>query len=201
MRIDNWFKFSNRGRRREAARVRRHERRTKNREVRGHFVNPGAEESWPRVETIVSQAPRAVDVPLRVLVGARVLGASLDNKLAAGRGPETSELLAARAQLIVSKARRRKLADNWLALLVEARNSSGRGAVGVPPLRDRVNDANALIHTLVDALLAPLPTSRGVAMANSLLSDGTGPIYHRASSADLVSTLRDVIRRLDPTRA
>src|SRR5580704_11127117 len=100
MRIDNWFKFSNRGRRREAARVRRHERRTKNREVRGHFVNPGAEESWPRVETIVSQAPRAVDVPLRVLVGARVLGASLDNKLAAGRGPETSELLAARAQLI-----------------------------------------------------------------------------------------------------
>ncbi|HEV3267257.1 MAG TPA: hypothetical protein VGZ68_02535 [Acidimicrobiales bacterium] len=160
-----------------------------------------ADESWPRVETIISQEPRAVDVPLRLLVGARVLGASLDNQLAAGRGPETSHLLAARAQLIVSKTRRRKLADNWLGLLVEARGTSGRRAIGVPPLRDRVNDANALIHVLVDALLAPLPTSRGVAMANSLLSDGTGPIYHRASPADLTSTLREVIRRLDPIRA
>ena len=201
MRIDNWFKLSNRGRRRDEARARRRERRARGRGVRKHIVDQAADESWLQMETIVSRTSRATDVPLRFLVGARVLGSSLDNKLAAGHGPETSELLAARAQLIVSKARRRKLADNWLALLVEARDSSRRGTVGVPPLRDRVNDAMPLIHSLVDALLAPLPTSRGVAMANSLLSDGTGPIYHRASSADLVSTLRDVIRRLDPTRA
>src|SRR5665213_3187474 len=151
MRIDNWFKLSNRGRRRGASRARRHERRTRGRGVRKHLVDPAADESWLQRETIVSRTSSAVGVPLRVLVGARVLGASLDNKLAAGRGPETSELLAARAQLIVSKARRRKLADNWPDLLVESRNSSGRRTVGVPPLRDRVNDAIPL---------APKPVAR-----------------------------------------
>jgi hypothetical protein len=149
-------------------------------------------------ETADAAASRVVDVPLRVLVGARVLGASLDNQLAAGRGPETSHLLAARAQLIVSRSRRRRLAENWLAILSETRDAPGRRAAGVPLVRDRILGARSQIHELVEALLAPLPTSRGVAMANSLLSDGTGPIYDRACPVDLGAVLSEVITRLNP---
>lgn len=201
MSFDDVFGLTNRRHNRGESRVSRHERRAVKRGARNLNVVQGVDPAAAHVETTVSQVSRAMHIPLRVFVGARVLGASLDNKLAAGHGPETSHLLAARAQLIVSKARRRKLAENWLALLVESHESSGRRDGGVPLLRDGIVSARNQILALADALLAPLPTSRGVAMANSLLSDGAGPIFHWACSADLGSTLREVIARLDPMTA
>src|SRR5262245_38307912 len=61
----------------------------------------------------------------RQRVLARLLGASLDRQLAAGRPPESSPLLAARARLIVSLPRRTAMAGNWRHLLaVAARQGS-----------------------------------------------------------------------------
>jgi hypothetical protein len=130
-----------------------------------------------------------------------MLGASLDNKLAEGCAPETSRLLATRSQLIVSPTMRRALADNWLDLLAPAHESAGFLNPRVPLVFDRIVAAQPQIRELADALLAPMPTSRGVAMARSLLSDGSGPIYNSACSTDLGLALRDVIARLDPLAA
>jgi len=56
------------------------------------------------------------------------------------------------------------------------------------------------IRMLLDALLAPLPVpARGVAMANWLLRDGTGPIYNRHRSAELGIALKEAVAQLDPS--
>jgi hypothetical protein len=150
---------------------------------------------------LVSHEPRVNRIPLRFVVGARLLGYSLDSKLAQGSAPESSPLLATRAQLIVSLANRRELAENWLDLLVWAREPFGLLSARVPLVRHRVIGAQPQILALADALLAPMPTSRGVAMASSLLSDGTGPIYNSVCSVALASTLREIIAHLDPVTA
>jgi hypothetical protein len=103
--------------------------------------------------------------------------------------------------LLVSLAKRRALADYWLALLVEARGPVKFLNPSVPLVRGRIIVAQAQIEALAEALLAPMPTSRGVAMASSLLSDGSGPIYYSACSVDLASTLREIIAHLDPVTA
>src|ERR1700727_1808026 len=59
-------------------------------------------------DPFVIQPCRLVD---RLL--ARAFGASLDDQLAAGCSPESSRLLAARAQDIVSLPRRASLARSW----------------------------------------------------------------------------------------
>jgi hypothetical protein len=201
MSIESAFNFTNRDHKREEPRVGLHERRATKRDACNQNEDQGANPTSAQTETTAFQEQRSDHIPLRVVVGVRMLGASLDNKLAGGRAPETSRLLATRAQLIVSLAKRRELADNWLDLLVQAREPSGFLNPRVPLVRDRIVGAQAQIQALADALLAPMPTSRGVAMARSLLSNGAGPIYDRACSTDLGSTLREVIARLDPLAA
>ena len=201
MSIESVFNITNRGHKREELRVGLHEHRTTKRGAFNQNEELGANPAPTQAETTLSQRPRANRVPLRVLVGVRMLGASLDNKLAEGCAPETSRLLATRAQLIVSPTMRQALADNWLALLVQAREPAGFLSPRVPLVLDWIVAAQTQIQELADALLAPMPTSRGVAMARSLLSDGSGPIYNSACSTDLGLALREVIARLDPLAA
>ena len=68
---------------------------------------------------------------------ARVLGASLDQQLAAGCSPESTRLLAARAQSIVSLPRRTSLARSWDHLLRAARRGAGHPDPGGPAERRR----------------------------------------------------------------
>src|ERR1700735_3950446 len=49
-----------------------------------------------------------------------LLGSTLDAQLARGRPPESNRLLAARAQILVSPAGRRDLAQHWANLLERA---------------------------------------------------------------------------------
>jgi hypothetical protein len=201
MSIESAFNITNRGHKREEPSVGLHERRTAKRSAFNQNEELGANPAPAQAETSVSRGSRANRVSLPVLVGARMLGASLDNKLAEGCAPETNQLLATRSQLIVSPTMRRALADTWLALFVEAREPAGFLSPRVPLVLDRIVAAQTQIQELADALLAPMPTSRGVAMARSLLSDGSGPIYNRACSTDLGLALREVIARLDPLAA
>ena len=201
MSIESAFNFTNRHHKRDEPRVSLHERQAEKRVAFNQKMDAIANPATAKVDITVSQERREVRVPLRVLVGAALLGASLDDKLAEGHAPDTSPLLAARAQSLVSLTKRRALADNWLALLVEARGPVKLLNPSVPLVRGRFIAAQAQIEALAEALLAPMPTSRGVAMASSLLSDGSGPIYNSACSTDLGLALREVIARLDPLAA
>jgi hypothetical protein len=186
------------GRTQSQPKVGSHEGRAAKRETCTKNENEGANPGLAPLESPVSQELPSGPAPLWVLFGARLFGASLDRQLAEGRAPESSRLLATRAQLIASPTRRRRLAENWLSLLVEARAPYILINPRVPVVRDRIIAAQAQIHALVDALLAPLTASRGVAMASTLLSDGSGPVFNRECQADLASLLREVTAQLDP---
>ena len=201
MSIESAFNMTNRDHKHAEPRVGSHGRRAAKRDAGNQTHDQDPNQAPVPAANIVSQDRRANHIRLRFVVGARMLGAWLDDKLAAGCAPESSRLLAIRAQLIISPTIRQGLADNWLALLVQAREPSGLLNPRVPLVRSRIIGAQAQILALADALLAPMPTSRGVAMASSLLSDGGGPIYYSGCSADLGSTLLEIIARLDPKAA
>jgi hypothetical protein len=132
---------------------------------------------------------------------ARLLASSLDSQLASGLAPESSPLLAARAVAIVSVRMRRELARNWQDLLIRARGETQFTRTRrIPLCRDRIIGAEHEIEAMLEALDAPLPLpARGIAMANLLITDGTGPLYNRASPIELETALLRVTRHLDPT--
>ena len=95
---------------------------------------------------------------------ARFFGASLDASLAAGRPPESSRLLAARARDIVSLRRRRSMAGSWEHVLRVARRAQRAPRAGsrppagaMPVCADRVVAAEPAIRDLISRLAAPLP--------------------------------------------
>jgi hypothetical protein len=135
--------------------------------------------------------------PVWALLGARMFGSMLDDKLARGIGPETSSMLAARARLLGSKTLRQDLANKWIAL-TEEQEPIPRRSAKVAIQQDVVLANEDLLHQMVRVLLGPLPAIRGVAKASSLLCDGAGPVYYSKSEYTLHSALTEVIRFLSP---
>jgi hypothetical protein len=133
-----------------------------------------------------------------VRLGARLFAASLDAKLATGQHPANNHLLAARAQQLASTRYRRELADSWLNLLIEVRRPHSYFDPAVPLVRSRVLAADAQIRALADALVSPLPTVRGLAMAIETLRDGTGPLFNPTSPTKLTSSIEAIVARLNP---
>lgn len=137
---------------------------------------------------------------------ARVYGASLDAELAAGRPPESSRLLTARARDIVSLRRRRSITGSWEHVLRTARRAQRAARAGshpparaVPVCADRVVTAEPAIRDLMNRLAAPLPVpARGVAMARVLLTDATSPVYNRHAVVDLADAVAAAAAQLDP---
>jgi hypothetical protein len=153
-------------------------------------------------ETSLSEAPfretRTFFAPPWVRLGARLFASSLDTKLAAGEHPATSHLLAARAQQLASTQYRRGLADSWLDLLIEVRRPRRPFDPMVPLVSSRVLAAEAQIRALADALVSPLPTVRGLAMAIATLRDGAGPLFNPTSRLKLTSSLDLIVAQLNP---
>jgi hypothetical protein len=134
---------------------------------------------------------------------ARVFGASLDASLAAGRAPESSRLLAARARDIVSLRRRRSMAGSWEHVLRVAqrapRTGSPAAARAVPVCAARVVAAEPAIRDLMNRLAAPLPVpARGVAMARVLLTNASSPVYNRLAGVALSDAVAAAAAQLDP---
>jgi hypothetical protein len=198
MSFENHFNITSSETKHGEPRVSLHERRAAKREACSQGEDQGENLGLSQAKSSVPQELPLGSTPLWAVLSARLLGSSLDHQLADGQAPETSRLLATRAQLLALPTRRRELAESWLSLLVEAREPVAPFNSRVPLARKRIIAAQSQIEALVDALLAPLATSRGIAMANSLLSDGAGPVYNRDCSVDLASTLREVLARLDP---
>ena len=132
---------------------------------------------------------------------ARALGASLDEQLAAGCSPESSPLLAARAQDIVSLPHRESLARSWDHLLRVARRGPTLRTPAVPLNATAILAAEPAIRELTERLTAQLPVpARGVAAATTPLTNATSPVYGRQSPDALAGLLDDAINQLDPAR-
>ena len=130
---------------------------------------------------------------------ARLLGASLDRELAAGRPPESSPLLAARAQHIVAMRTRLQLARNWENLLRTVRRGPAAYHPALSVCRKQVIAAEPGVRELVRLLTAPLPVpARGVAMATAPLTDATGPVYNPRSQVSLAAAVEAAAAQLDP---
>jgi hypothetical protein len=149
MSIESAINFTNRHHKREGPRVSLRERQAEERDACNQNMDAVTIAATVRVDITVSEERRRLRDPLWVLVAANLFGASLDNKLAEGRGPDTSPLLAARAQLLVSLTNLRALAENWLALLVEARRPAKFRNPSVPLVRGGIIAAQAQIEALV----------------------------------------------------
>jgi hypothetical protein len=122
----------------------------------------------------------------------------LDKKLSSGAAPESTLLLASRADSLSTSRARREIAFGWLNLLQKSRRASARNPLA-PLCRRRVIEAQDAILRVVDALEVELPVpARGVAMACELLTDGLGPIYNPMNSQDLRARLAEVAENLDP---
>ncbi len=115
----------------------------------------------------------------------QLLAPWLDHQLALGRSPDSRLLLAARAHVLVSPAKRQALAWHWVDLVDRARTPPVGRDPRVPINRAAIRASELEIEAMLDALVAPVPTpARGVALVSWLLTDGTGPVYNsRCSSA------------------
>lgn len=136
----------------------------------------------------------------------RVRASRLDSDLAGGASPDATVPLALRAQMLVRARTRRDLALGAQQILATATQvpAAGRtqvpaaGRPRVPVCRDRVRDSSEELGDLIRRLLAGGPVAaRGVALASVLLTDGSGPLYHRASADDVRARVREAVDALD----
>lgn len=169
---------------------------TQARERSGHVAHPRRTlvTGTPAGDPLLLRPSRLAD---RLL--ARLLGASLDRRLAAGQRPELSPLLALRAQRIVAIGRRRELARNWEHLLRTARRVHGTYHQAQVIRSGEIIAAEPAVRELVRCVAAPLPVAaRGVAMATVLLTDAGSPVYNPRSRVRLSAAVEAATAQLDP---
>jgi hypothetical protein len=123
----------------------------------------------------------------------------LDRQLAAGASADASALLAVRARRLTSKRYRARVAAG-LARAVRDAEATKRGfSAAIRPDRREVLAAHTVLTTLDRRLRAAEPVSaRGVALLESLLTDGTSPLYRPAERGALGSQLRAAAAALEP---
>jgi hypothetical protein len=130
---------------------------------------------------------------------ARALVPSLDRQLAAGRPPRSTRALIVRALDIVSPAARQELAQRWANVLDQASRPPVPRSPRAPLRRAAVATAAPDLREMISVLRNGRPIdARGAAMASSLLTDGTGPLYNDRSRADLVTVVREATRQMNP---
>jgi hypothetical protein len=131
---------------------------------------------------------------------ARTLATRLDRQLASGCPPQWSLPLTIRARKIVSSAGRGELARRWTNVL----DLASRGPFPRSPRALRcgaVMAADADVREMISVLISGIPIdARGAAMASSLLTDGTGPLYNPRSQVRLSTAVGEAVRRMDPIR-
>jgi len=130
---------------------------------------------------------------------ARLLAIRLDSMLAAGISPESSTLLGVRALQLVSTQHRDLAARSMRRIIAEAMSERARARNGLPVNWAAVRVARTELCDLCDALEAPVPVpARGVALANELLTDGAGPLFHPARAHELTMAALHAVDALDP---
>ena len=155
----------------------------------------------PTLRTVDSGRPGRVTIgasrPWLALM-AHWRGQSLDQRLAAGTPPESSQLLALRARWLVSPRPLKELARSWEEALERVQREPTPRSPRIAFCRDRMVAAASDIEQLVARLRTPCPKAvRGVALAVWILEDGTGPLYNPHCSTVLHEAMRGAISHLD----
>jgi hypothetical protein len=135
--------------------------------------------------------PPLARVRVRDRFVARFQANRLDEMLASGVAPSTEPALAWRARILTGHATRDSLASEVRAVL-RAAYAGNRHYAQVAPRRAAVIDAGAELEAIVHRLMSRGEVDpRGVAQVRLMLTDGSGPLHHRAAT----ETLRAVSRR------
>jgi hypothetical protein len=128
---------------------------------------------------------------------AQLQAPTLDRRLADGTAGRNDWLSTVRADVLQEPATRLTLADGWAAVLQRADDPRRLMDPRVPVMRSRVRAAEADIRAMIDVLRDSLPVpARGVAIANRLLTDGTGPLYSARNGEYLRAAVRSAIHYL-----
>ena len=137
---------------------------------------------------------------IRLALVARWRAAELDRQLAAGASPMASALLAIRCQRLTSRRYRKRVAAGLTRAVRDAEEARAlRFSAAIRPHRSEVIAARAVLATLDRRLRAPEPVSaQGVARLESLLTDGTSPLYRPTEPGALGSRLRAAAAALEP---
>jgi hypothetical protein len=123
----------------------------------------------------------------------------LDRQLAAGASPSASALLAIRSRRLIGRGRRARVAAGLARAAHDAAAIQPAFSAAVRPDRAEVIAARTVLATLTRRLRAPAPVSaRGVALLESLLSDGTSALYRPTEPGALGSHLRAAAAALEP---
>lgn len=124
-------------------------------------------------DSLAETAPR-VGARLR----ARLHAGRLDGRLADGTDPHESPELALRAHRLTARSHRRRLAESLEQAVDTAAGCEVRVSAAAPLARREVRAARAGLLELAAALRSDGEVSpAGVALAQRLLTDGSGPLY------------------------
>jgi hypothetical protein len=135
----------------------------------------------------------------RLLVLASWRAAELDRQLAAGVNPGTTALLAIRSRRLTSGRSRRRVAAGLTRVVRDAAGTRRGFTAAIRPDRNGVIAARTLLATLDRRLRSDEPVSpQGVAWLESLLTDGSSPLYRPTDPGALGSRLRAAAAALDP---
>jgi hypothetical protein len=126
----------------------------------------------------------------------------LDQELAGGVDPGLSPRLGLRAAQLVEDRKRRQIARSLRSAVREAESPRAPFGSAVPVRRDTTATVRSAMLGLADRLEGPLPVSaEGVARTLALLTDGTGPLFHRDAPVSLADELWEIADTLAPASA
>ena len=136
---------------------------------------------------------------IRLALIARWRAGELDRQLAAGASPDASELLAIRGWRLTSPGHRARVAAGLARAAGDALTAPHAFSAAVRPDAGEVAAARIVLAALDRRLRAPEPVSAcGVALLESLLTDGTSPLYRPTEPGALGSRLRAAAAALEP---
>jgi hypothetical protein len=129
---------------------------------------------------------------------ARCLCWSLDAKLAGGIDPASESALAARAEQLLDRRSRLRLARDLRRLVTECDESAAPAfSAAVPVVREQVAAAREMLLFAAEVLcFADRLEPRGVAMLTRLLRNGDSAIYVRGARGALLLQLRAALDHL-----
>ena len=131
-------------------------------------------------------------------VRVRLAALSLDRELAAGGDPTQGAALAARARLLASPRRRRRVADGLRRVLASTHRRAGRSTAAACD-RQGVAIARPALEQLERAIRErPVAGPQGLAQAHLLLCDPDSALYLPAHPEQLYEEVRAALLALAP---
>jgi hypothetical protein len=125
--------------------------------------------------------------------------ARLDQELASGISPQTSDALALRARRITGRPSRADVASGLIQALFRAEDTAPGFSAAEVAHHHEVVAARTVIAALDRRLRAPEPVApRGMAMLHELLAKGASPLFRPAEPGAVGSQLRAAAAALAP---